>query len=83
MQGLYLYTLIVSHKFCKMLSILNKLTLQKALQNCVTNSVFMDKSKNTTTTKQKIKHKNPSRDLLQPKRMCYRCTTKPTESIDY
>jgi len=27
----------------------------------MTNSVFMDKSKNTTTTKQKIKHKNPYR----------------------
>jgi len=35
-----------------MLSILNKLTLQKELQNCVTNN-FGTKSKNTTTTKQK------------------------------
>ena len=43
MLGLYLYTLIISHKSCKMLSILNKLTLQKDLQNIVTNNVFMDK----------------------------------------
>jgi len=46
--GLYLYTLIISHNFCKLLSILNNLTLQEDLQNCVTNSVFMDKNKNTT-----------------------------------
>jgi len=45
-----------------MLSILNKLTLQKDLQNIVTNNVFMyKKNKNTTTTKQKIKPKNPCR----------------------
>ena len=31
------------HNFCKMLSILNKLTLQEDLQNFVTNSVFIDK----------------------------------------
>jgi len=37
------YTLIISHKFCKMLSIINKLTLQNDLQNFMTNSVFMDK----------------------------------------
>jgi len=43
MLGLYLYTLIISHKFSKLLSILNKLTLQKDLQNFVTNSVFTDK----------------------------------------
>ena len=43
MLGLYLYTLIISHKSCKMLSILNKLTLQRDLQNVVTNNVFMDK----------------------------------------
>jgi len=61
MLGLYLYTLMISHKSCKMLSILNKLTLQKDFQNFVTNNVFTDKSKNKTTTKQKIKHKNPCR----------------------
>jgi len=59
---MYLYTLIISHKSCKMLSILNKLTLQKDLQNIVTNNVFMDKNKNETTTKQKIKPKNPCRN---------------------
>jgi len=41
-----------------MLSILNKLTLQMTLENFVTKHVFLEKkSKNTTTTKQKIKHK--------------------------
>ena len=48
-----------------MLSILNKLTLQNELQNIVTNNFLWTKSKNTTTTKQKIKPKNPclSREL--------------------
>jgi len=53
MLGLYLYTLVISHKSCKLLSILYKLTLQKDLHNFVTSNVFMDKIKNTTTTKQK------------------------------
>jgi len=35
MLGLYLYTLIIAHKSCNVLSILNKLTLQNELQNCV------------------------------------------------
>jgi len=39
-----------------MLSILNKLKLQKELHMFMTN-VFWTKSKNTTTTEQKIKHK--------------------------
>ena len=43
MLGRYLYTLIIGHKSCNMLSILNKLTLQKVLQNFVTNSVLIDK----------------------------------------
>jgi len=43
MLGLYLYTPIISHKSCNGLSILNKLTLQKKLQNDVTNNVFLDK----------------------------------------
>jgi len=43
MLGLYLYTLIIGHKSCNMLSILNKLTLQKELQNILTNNVFLDK----------------------------------------
>jgi len=43
MLGLYFYTLIIGHKSCNMLSILNKLKLQKILQNVVTNNVCMDK----------------------------------------
>jgi len=35
--GLYLYTLIIGIKTCKMFSILNELTLQRELQNVVTN----------------------------------------------
>jgi len=45
MLGLYLYTLIISHKFCKLLSILNKLTLQKDMQHF--KSVIMDKKVKT------------------------------------
>ena len=65
MLGLYLYTLIIGHKSCKMLSVINKLTLQNELQNFVIINVFMDKSKTTTKTKQKIKLKSPclSREL--------------------
>jgi len=41
-----------------MKSILNKLTLQKKLQNFVTNNVFLAKKfKNTVTNKQKNKNK--------------------------
>jgi len=35
MLGLYLYTLMIGHKSCNMLSILNKLKFQKKLQNIV------------------------------------------------
>jgi len=49
MQGLYHYTLRISYKFYKLLSVLNKLTLQKDMQNVVTNCVFIDK---------KLKHNN-------------------------
>jgi len=61
MLGLYLYTLRIGHKSGNMLSMLNKLTLQKELQTFVTNNVlfFYKKSKNTTTINQKIKYKNP------------------------
>jgi len=41
-----------------MLSILNKLILQKELQTFVQNNVILDTQKNTT---KKIKHKNPCR----------------------
>ena len=59
MLDLYLYILTIGHTSCNMLSIINKLALQKKLHNFVTNNVFLDKkSENTTTTKQnKIKHK--------------------------
>ena len=60
MLGRYLYTLIIGHKSCNMLSMLNKLTLKKELQTLVTNNVFLDK-KVKTQPKQKIKHKNPCR----------------------
>jgi len=43
MLGLYLYSLIIGHKSCNVLSMLNKLSLQRELQNVVTNNVFMDK----------------------------------------
>jgi len=42
MLGLYLYTLRIGHKSGNVLSILNKLTLQKGLQTFVTNNVFFD-----------------------------------------
>jgi len=42
-----------------MLSILNELNLQKELQNFMTNNVFLTKKVKTTTTKYKIKLKNP------------------------
>jgi len=50
------------------LSILNELTLQKKLQNCMLNYVFWTKNNNTTTTKQNSKHKNPcqNREPLAP-----------------
>jgi len=87
MLGLYLYTLLISHKSCKMLSILNKLLLQRDLQNFVTNKVLMDKVKTQQQQNRKSNIKtlagagNWTRDLLHPKRMRYHCTTKSTESI--
>ena len=62
--GLYLYILIIGHNSYTMLVILNKLTLQKKLQNCVTNNVFLDKTVKSQQ-QQRIKHKNPcwSREL--------------------
>jgi len=45
MLGLYLYTLIIGHKSCNMLRILNKLTLQKEWQKDVTKNVFLTKVK--------------------------------------
>jgi len=84
MLGLYLYTLIIGHKSCNILSRRTNITLQKELQNCVTNNVFLTKNKNKITTQKKIKHKNPcrSRDISHPKRLRYRWTTESTDSID-
>jgi len=62
MLGLYLYTLTIGHKSCKMLSTLNKLTLQKELQYFVTNNVFWTKKVNITT-KQKNKKVCRSQEL--------------------
>ena len=61
MLGLYLYTLIIGHKSCNMLGILNKLILLKELQTIVINNVFLDKKVKTQQQQQqnkKIKHKN-------------------------
>ena len=59
MLGLYLYTLIIGQKSCNMLSILNKLTLQKELQNFVTNNVLLgQKVKTHKKQHQKPKHKH-------------------------
>jgi len=55
MLGLYLYTLIISHKSSNMLRILNKLTLFKELQTFVTNNVFLDKKVKTQQQQQKQK----------------------------
>jgi len=88
MLRLYLCTIIIGHKSCNMLSILNKLTLQKELQNFVTNNVFLDKKlkHNNKTKKSNIKTLtgagNWTRDLLHPKWMRYHCTAESTESID-
>jgi len=49
MLSLYLYTLRIGHKSGNMLSILNKLILQKELQNFVKINVFVYK---------KVKHNN-------------------------
>jgi len=75
MLGLYLYTLIIGHKSCNMLSIQNKLILQKKLQYCVTNNVFGHKIKNT---KHKFKHKNPCRSReLNPQPLALKVDALP------
>ena len=57
MLGLYLYTLIIGHKSCNMLSILNKLPLQKELQILWQITCFF--GQNVKTLHQKKTHKNP------------------------
>jgi len=44
MLGLYLYTFVIGHKSCNMFRILNKLPLQKELQNFVATNEFMDQT---------------------------------------
>jgi len=56
--GLYLYTLIIGHKSSNMLSVLNKLTLQKEMQNFVTKNVFLDK-------KRKINHNKTNKSNIK------------------
>jgi len=77
---------IKGHTSCNMLSILYKSTLQKELQNVVTNDVFLQKSKDKTTIKKQHKTLagagNLTRNLSHPKRMCYHCTTESTDIID-
>ena len=62
MLGLYLYTLIISHTSCNMLSILNTFTLQKNFF-LFTNTVmrFWTKKVKTQQQQQNIKHRNPCR----------------------
>jgi len=55
MLGLYLYILIIRQKSCNMLSILNKLTLQKKLQTFVINNVFFNNKKVKTQQQQNKK----------------------------
>jgi len=57
MLGLYLYTLIIGQKSCNMLGILNKLTFQKELQNCVTNNVILGQKVKTQQQKNKKTYK--------------------------
>ena len=54
MLGLYLYTLIIGHKSSNMLSILNKLILEKELQTFVINNVLLDKKVKTQQQQNKI-----------------------------
>jgi len=61
-----------------MASKLNKLKLQKELQNFVTKGMFRQKVQTTLAGTG-----NWTRELLHPKRMLYHCTTMSTESIGY
>jgi len=54
MLGLYFYTLLIGHKSCNVLSILNKLALNKKLQNFETNNVFLEKKSTTQRQQNKI-----------------------------
>ena len=75
MQGLYLYTLTIGHKSCNMLNILNKLTLQKELQNFVTNNVFLDKKQQQQNKRSNIKTLAGAGNWTQTFRTQSRCVT--------
>jgi len=62
MLGLYLYNLFIGHESCNVLSILNKLKLQKKLQNVMTNNVFLDKKVKTQQKQNKKSNLNPLAD---------------------
>ena len=85
MLVLYRYTLIIDYKTCNMLSIQNQLTLQKKLQNFMTNNVFWTKKVKTQQKQKKSNIKtlagvgNWTWDLSHTKRMCYLCTINTTE----
>jgi len=89
MLGLYLYTLIIGHQSCNMLSILLKYHCKRNCEILWQLMCFGTKSKNTTTTtkQKKLNIKtltgagNWTRDLLHPKRMRYHCTTDSTENL--
>jgi len=52
---LFLDTIIIGHKLCYMLSILNELTLQKEIHNFVTDNVFRTKKAKPQQQQQNIK----------------------------
>jgi len=68
-----------------MLRILNKLTLQKDLQNIVINNGQKVKTQQQQNKKSNLKTLggagNCTGDLLHQKRMRYHCTTESSESI--
>jgi len=64
MLGLYLYTLIIGHNSCNIISILNELPLQKKLHNFVTNNVFLDKE--VETQQQQNEKKSNIKPLPEP-----------------
>jgi len=55
--------LLFGYTFCSMLSILNELTLQNELHNCMTNNVFWSQTtKTTAVTTTNIKYISRSRE---------------------
>jgi len=63
MLGLYLYSLIISHKSSNLLRILNQIPLHKELQTFVTNNVFLDKK---IKTQQQQNKKSNIKPLPEP-----------------